>query len=613
MSDRPDESADTTSARASTAGTRATSAGSRQPDLPEDVGDLVLVAGASGYIGGRLVGALLGAGHRVRCLVRTPAKVAAAPWSDQVEIFQGDVSGPLDDALVDVDAAYYLVHAIGATADWMAKDEAAAENFGRACARAGVQRIVYLGGLGEGDDASELSAHLASRHEVGRALARGGVPVTELRAAVIIGSGSASFEMLRYLVEVLPAMVTPRWVETRCQPIAVRDVLRYLVDVLDEPATTGHTYEIGGPDVLSYREMMAIYAQEAKLRPRLIIPLPVLTPRLSSLWVGLVTPLPRSLARPLVDSLVNEVVVNDDEITHLLPGPLFTYRDAVRRALGRMASNSVSTSWSGAELVSSSGLGTGHGVAAPMPTDPGWSGGTVLADRRTHTFDASPADAYAVITAIGGRNGWFSSEWLWRIRGLADKVVGGPGMRRGRRDPIHLRVGDALDFWRVEALERDALVRLRAEMRNPGDAWLEWRIEPGDGLHDEASRGAVPGDDQRHAADTGDSPAQVATTFAADGKTTVHQLARFHPRGLWGRAYWLGVAPFHRFVFPSMLRGIAEAAEARARARGDSPEDLPAALSSSASTRLSASDRPAEPTGDGNLRTDPLRAYQQGT
>jgi uncharacterized protein YbjT (DUF2867 family) len=568
--------------------------------------DRVLVTGASGYIGGRLVGELLEAGHRVRCLVRTPAKVDAAPWSTAVEIVQGDVGGALDAALEDVDAAYYLVHSIGASRDWKAQDEQAAENFGRACARAGVSRIVYLGGLGEDDDEADLSAHLASRHEVGRALARGGVPVTELRAAVIIGSGSASFEMLRYLVEVLPAMVTPRWVETRCQPIAVRDVLRYLVEVLAVPSTTGRTYEIGGPDVLSYREMMAIYAQEAKLRPRLIIPLPVLTPRLSSLWVGLVTPLPRSLARPLVDSLVNEVVVHDDEITRVLPGPLFTYREAVRRALGRMATNSVSTSWSGAELLSTSGLGTGHGVAAPMPTDPGWSGGTVLADRRTRTIDASPADVYAVINAIGGRNGWFSSEWLWRIRGLADKVVGGPGMRRGRRDPVHLRVGDAVDFWRVEALEPDALVRLRAEMRNPGDAWLEWRIEPGAAQPEDDDQG-VPGDDQEHASDTGESRDEVAATIAATEQTTVHQLARFHPRGLWGRAYWLGVAPFHRFVFPSMLRGIAEAAEARAH------DDRTTLVTGPGGALVSASaGAPSGPRG-GNLRTDPSRAYERET
>ncbi len=570
----------------------------------------MLVTGASGYIGGRLVGELLGTGRRVRCLVRTPAKVDAAPWSGQAEIVAGDVGGDLDGALEDVEAAYYLVHSIGASRDWQAQDEQVAEHFGRACARAGVRRIVYLGGLGEDADETDLSAHLASRHEVGRALARGGVPVTELRAAVIIGSGSASFEMLRYLVEVLPAMVTPRWVETRCQPIAVRDVLRYLVEVLDVPATAGRTLEIGGPDVLSYRQMMAIYAEEAKLRPRLIIPLPVLTPRLSSLWVGLVTPLPRSLARPLVDSLVNEVVVHDDAITHLLPGSLLSYREAVRRALGRMATNTVSTSWSGAELISSSGLGTGYGVAAPMPTDPGWSGGTVLADRRTTTVDAAPADVYAVLDAIGGRNGWFSSEWLWQIRGIADKVVGGPGMRRGRRDPVHLRVGDAVDFWRVEALEPGALVRLRAEMRNPGDAWLEWRIEPEVAPAGEPGAG-VAGDGQHHAADTGESPAQVAATIATDGaRTTVHQLARFHPRGLWGRAYWLGVAPFHRFVFPSMLQGIADAAEARA-ASGRATSATARRDPVGATTAQRARAVPAAAAR--NLRTDPSRAYERET
>lgn len=482
-------------------------------------GELVLVTGATGYVGGRLVGQLLDAGYRVRCFVRTHAKVADAPWSDRVEVVQGDVQEDLHDAMVGVAAVYYLVHTIGASPDWVERDRRAAENVRNAAAQAGVRRIVYLGGLG--DEAGEaLSRHLASRHEVGRTLAAGPVPVTELRAAVVIGAGSASFEMLRYLVEVLPVMVTPRWVKTRCQPIAVRDVLRLLVGVLGASEAAGRVFEIGGPDVLSYRDMMNIYAEEAGLKRRWLVPVPVLTPSLSSHWVGLVTPLPRSLARPLVDSLINEVTADDAEIRAVVPGEFLSYRDAVRAALGHMRTGTVDTAWSGAEL-------GGRAPAAPMPTDPDWSGGTVLADRRDRHVDAPPDAVYDVLNALGGERGWYWGEWLWAVRGFFDTLVGGVGMRRGRRHPTVLRVGDPVDFWRVEALEPNARVRLRAEMKLPGEAWLEWRIEPeGAGSH-------------------------------------VHQLARYHPRGLWGRIYWFSVAAFHRFVFPGLLAGIARDAEQR--------------------------------------------------
>ncbi len=494
-------------------------------------GARVLVTGASGYIGGRLVGELLDAGYRVRCLVRTPGKIAAAPWADRAEVMQGDILGDLTEVMADVDAVYYLVHTIGATSDWVQRDRRAAENVRDQAAASGVARIVYLGGLGDTSD-RELSPHLASRHEVGQVLASGSVPVTELRAAVIIGSGSASFEMLRYLVEVLPVMVTPKWVDTRCQPIAVRDVLRYLVEVLGAPATAGRVLEIGGLDVVSYREMMQQYAQVAGLRRRRLIRVPVLTPSLSSHWVGLVTPLPRSLARPLVDSLINEVIVHDDTIRHLLPGPLFTYRQAVEAALGRERTGSVMTSWASAEL-------GGREPADPMPTDPDWAGGSVLADRRELHVDAPPTAVFAAVSAIGGRTGWYAGEWLWSLRGFADKLIGGVGMRRGRRDPVALRVGDPVDFWRVEAIDDGTLLRLHAEMKVPGEAWLEWKIEP-------------------------------------DGAgSTLRQFARFHPRGLWGRAYWYSVAPFHGFVFPGLLHGIADDAVARAAAAIAAPAEPP--------------------------------------
>lgn len=485
-------------------------------------GSRVLVAGASGYVGGRLVAELLERGYRVRCLLRTPDKVASAPWHDQVEIVRGDVGGDLSAVMAGVDAAYYLVHSIGSSADWAEHDRAVAENFRRAAEVAHLRRIIYLGGLG--DHASNtLSEHLASRQEVGAELAKGAVPVVELRAAVIIGSGSASFEMLRYLVEVLPAMVTPRWVDTRCQPVAVRDVLRYLVESLTADVT-GQVLDVGGPEVLTYRQMMAVYAEEAGLRRRLIVPVPLLTPGLSSRWIGLVTPIPPSLARPLIESLVNDVVVTGTAAADALPGDQLTYRSAVKLALGQSLTGDVATSWAHAEL-------GGRAPAEPQPTDPTWSGGTVKLDRRSRVVAAAPEDVFRVVSSIGGRRGWYAGNWLWTVRGLFDSLIGGVGMRRGRLHPDTLFVGDPLDFWRVEAVEADRLLRLRAEMRLPGDAWLGWEIEP-------------------HASGS-----------------LVTQTARFHPRGLAGRLYWLSVAPFHRFVFPGLLAGIGRDAERRHTAR----------------------------------------------
>ena len=489
-------------------------------------GSRVLVTGASGYIGGRLVGELIDAGYQVRCLARTPAKLDAAAWRADVDVVQGDIEGDLTAAVDGVEAIYYLVHSIGEGDDWSEREAAAAANLRDAAAAAGVERIVYLGGLGNDEKGSDvrLSRHLESRHRVGAVLAAGPVDVTELRAAVIIGSGSASFEMLRYLVEVLPVMVTPKWVDTRCQPIAVRDVLRYLVDVLSVPETAGRILEIGGPDVITYRQMMAIYAEAAGLRKRVIMPLPVLTPRLSSLWVGLVTPLPRALARPLVSSLVNEVIVHDDAILELCPGPRLGYRESVDLALRRVAERDVTTSWSGAST---------EAVAGPIPTDPDWAGGAVLQDVRERIVHATPEVVHRTTLGVGGTRGWYSGDWLWDFRGFLDKLAGGPGMRRGRRDPDRLGVGDAVDFWRVETIEPNRLLRLRAEMRLPGVAALEWEVEP------------LPDD--------------------ADGpRCRLTQRATFVPRGLWGRAYWYGVAPFHVFVFPGLIDGLTRDAETAA-------------------------------------------------
>jgi uncharacterized protein YbjT (DUF2867 family) len=479
-------------------------------------GALVLVTGASGYVGGRLVTVLLERGYRVRCLVRTPAKVLSAPWRTSVEIVQGDVGGDLSEAMTGVDAAFYLVHSIGSSAEWAEHDRVVAENFRRAAESAGLRRIVYLGGLGD-HSSGNLSEHLASRQEVGAELAKGSVPVVELRAAVVIGSGSASFEMLRYLVEVLPAMVTPRWVDTKCQPVAVRDVLHFLVESLTAEVT-GRVLDVGGPEVLTYRQMMAQYAEVAGLRRRVVVPVPFLTPGLSSRWIGLVTPIPPMLARPLIQSLVNDVIVTGDAAADAMPIEQLGYREAVELALGRSISGDVPTSWAHAEL-------GGRPPAEPQPTDPAWSGGTVNLDRRERHVEASPAELFQVVCSIGGRRGWYTGDWLWSLRGVVDSLVGGVGMRRGRIHPRQLSVGDPLDFWRVEALVPGSLLRLRAEMRLPGDAWLQWQME-------------------------------------ADGAgATITQTARFHPRGLLGRLYWIAVAPFHRLIFPGLLAGICADAE----------------------------------------------------
>ncbi|MET9440689.1 SDR family oxidoreductase [Streptomyces sp. NPDC006610] len=508
-----------------------------------------LVTGASGYIGGRLVPELLDAGHRVRCLVRTPAKLRDHPWAHRVEIVRGDVTDAdsVARAMTGVDVAYYLVHSLGTGRDFERTDRDAARVFGEQARAAGVRRIVYLGGLTPAAvPESRLSPHLRSRAEVGRILLDSGVPTAVLRAAVIIGSGSASFEMLRHLTERLPVMVTPRWVRTRTQPIAVRDVLRALVGCAGLPPDVNRTFDIGGPEVLTYLEMMRRYAAVAGLPRRFIVPVPVLTPGLSSHWVGLVTPVPASIARPLTESLRHEVVCRERDLERYVPGlrdRLIGFDRAVALALQRVRDAQVATRWSSASAPGA--------PSDPLPTDPDWAGGSLYTDVRELDADVPPDALWEVVEGIGGENGWYSFPLAWAVRGRLDRLVGGVGLRRGRRDARRLRVGDSLDFWRVEEIERGRLLRLRAEMRLPGPAWLEMRVEGGDG-----------------------------------GPVRYRQRAVFHPRGLLGHLYWWSVAPFHAVVFGGMARNIVRAAsrvrEGRAGAAGPATDGRPTASGATA-------------------------------
>ncbi len=473
----------------------------------------VFLTGATGYIGGRLVSWLIDRGWTVRAAVRSLNKLQARPWAadprlQAVEVDLAD-SEQLTQAMRGCGPAYYLVHSmLVAGSAFHAQDQTLARIFAGAAAAAGLDRVIYLGGLGE--TGPGLSEHLASRRAVEEALAAGPVPLTAFRAGVILGSGSASFEILRYLVERLPVMVTPRWVGTECQPIAVRNVLHALVTCLSTPATIGTNLDLGGPEVMSYRELMQTTAEALGLRRRMIIPVPVLTPRLSSWWIHLVTPIDHRLARPLADGLRNRVVCRDNRAITLMPQPLLRVREAIDLALGRESSGQVETRWSD---------------AGPMPGDPHWSGGTVLGDRRSRTTVAPAQAVFAAFCRVGGKQGWYATDGLWRLRGWLDRLVGGPGLRRGRRDPLHLQTGDAVDFWRVTTVETDRRLELTAEMRLPGEARLEWTIVD-HGTHRE-----------------------------------VVQLARFRPLGLFGLLYWYTVAPLHVLVFPRLLAGIIRAAE----------------------------------------------------
>jgi uncharacterized protein YbjT (DUF2867 family) len=490
------------------------------PLLKDEKGQpaLCLVTGATGYIGGRLIVELLAHGYRVRVLARNASRLKNHPWINQVEVFEGDAQNEaaLSAAMAGADVAYYLLHALMAKDHFEDQERAMAELFGKVAKAASIKRLVYLGGIIAPTET--MSPHLQARADTGEILRNCGVPTIELRAGVVIGSGSASFEMLRYLTERLPIMTVPKWVNVRIQPIAVRDVLRYLVGAAALDKSVSGVFDIGGPEVFTYKEMMQQYAEAAGLRRRIIIPVPVLTPRLSSGWVGLVTPVPYTLAKRLVESLKNEVVASDDRIRSLIADPdggLTPFKRAVQLALTKIKDARVETRWTNASVP-----GT---PSEPLPTDPNWAGGTLYKDVRIRHSPDTVEQVWQRVEAIGGENGYSTATWAWELRGLIDRIFGGVGLRRGRRDPHKLQVGDALDFWRVEELEENRLLRLRAEMKMPGLAWLEFGVEE-----------------------------EVET-----GGSIITQVAIYAPRGLLGHLYWWAVWPMHGLVFPSMVKNAA--------------------------------------------------------
>ena len=473
----------------------------------------VLVTGVTGYVGGRLVPRLLEAGYQVRCLVRSRRKAESRTWADddRVEIVESELSDhqTVAEAMQGCAAAYYLVHSMMVGSAYRELDMQLASDFAKAANMARLPRIIYLGGLGETGD--RLSEHLSSRREVELALEKSTAEVTVLRAAMIIGSGSASFEILRYLVERLPIMVTPRWVKTISQPIGINDVLRYLVDAMKQEETRGKSIDIGGPGVFSYEELMKMMAKSMGLRHRLVIPVPFLTPKLSSLWIQFVTPINSKIARPLAEGLRNEVVCRDEQARELMPGELTPIIEAIDLAV-RREGHSETTCFD----------------AGPIAGDPDWAGGLVFRDQRSAVVETSCEEVFRVASRIGGHHGYFGLDWLWKMRAALDLLFGGAGLRRGRRDEDQLGYGDVVDFWRVSNFEDQESFTLRAEMKMPGIAELQFSVKPLGGKSDQCQ---------------------------------LTQTARFRPFGLFGILYWYGVAPLHHFVFGGMLRGIAKEAE----------------------------------------------------
>lgn len=478
----------------------------------------ICVLGATGYVGGRLVPELLAKGWRVRAVGRSLSKLKYRPFAlhDRCEVVAADLFDPasLLTALSGCLAAYYLVHSMQAGVENFAeKDRTAAHNAVEAAQETGVERLIYLGGLIPDDP--HISRHLKSRAEVGEILSRGKVPCTAFRAGVIVGSGSASFEMIRYLVDRLPVMITPKWVQTETQPISIRDVLFYLSDCLEYPATTGKSFDIGGPYIETYERLFRVYQEEAGLRKRLIIPVPFLTPKLSSHWLGLVSPIPAALAKPLVLGLRNRVVCKDYSIRKIMPRELTGCRLAIRMALDKVSQHLVDSCWSDAGVIRS--------PEWAVCGDAGYTGGTVFYTAYRIKLQVCSEKLWASILAIGGENGWYGWDALWSVRGWIDKLVGGVGLRRGRRNPDKIAVGDALDFWRVLDVQESKRLLLIAEMKLPGEALLEFSLEEEDA-----------------------------------GKSVLTMTARFLPRGVAGLIYWWAVYPFHSVVFKSMAKAMAE-------------------------------------------------------
>lgn len=494
----------------------------------------ILVTGATGYVGGRLVPCLLREGHRVRCFVRDAESLHARPWGKDVEVVVGDAldADTMPPAMEDVDVAYYLIHSLASGEEAFAeRDRRAATNFRTAAEDHGVDRLIYLGGMRP--KGAQHSKHLQSRLETGDVLRDGPVPVTEFRAAQIVGSGSLSFELVRYLTERVPLLICPRWVRTPTQPIAIRNVLQYLIGALDQPASAGKIIEIGGADVLTYAEMFRTYAAVRGLR-RPIVHVPFLTPRLSSYWIGFVTPLSPTIARPLIEGLDNEVTVDAPETARRLFPDVepMAFEAAVRLALKRVASEDLPTVWNSAV---SSAPGSTDDIRQLDLTE------GLYRETRCITVDAPPDVAFDTITRLGGQSGWLYGDFLWRLRGWIDLLLGGVGTRRGRRSDTDLRVGDTLDFWRVEALEKNRLLRLRAEMKLPGRGWLQFKVKGAD--------------------ETGHSTRIVQTAF-------------FEPKGLVGTLYWYAVLPVHGVLFAGLLRSLAEWIERRASASGEGSDEV---------------------------------------